>query len=122
MATCPECGTATDTLYDCPDCGDEFCVDCRLPQDHECPENEATEGEQGDSTTSGESTSEYGVVKRNAGWILAGLMAIGSLGGGLPANGPYEALGALIGIGLATYAIGRIAQHFNGWHQPGAAN
>ncbi|MFB6179539.1 MAG: AN1-type zinc finger protein, partial [Halorientalis sp.] len=36
MATCAECGDTVGTTYDCYDCGESFCVDCRLPDDHEC--------------------------------------------------------------------------------------
>jgi len=37
MATvCTECGDEVGTTYDCSDCGEAFCVDCRLPDDHDC--------------------------------------------------------------------------------------
>ncbi len=36
MATCAECGDGVETAYACRDCGDDFCVDHRLPDDHEC--------------------------------------------------------------------------------------
>ncbi|WP_136717267.1 AN1-type zinc finger domain-containing protein [Halorientalis salina] len=36
MGTCAECGEGMDTTYDCHDCGNAFCVDCRLPDDHDC--------------------------------------------------------------------------------------
>lgn len=37
MATaCAECGDEVGTTYDCRDCGAAFCVDCRLPDDHDC--------------------------------------------------------------------------------------
>lgn len=45
MATCAECGDGMDTTYDCRDCGEAFCVDCRLPGDHECtPSTESVSG------------------------------------------------------------------------------
>jgi hypothetical protein len=36
MTTCPACGEAVDTRYECRDCGEKHCVDCRLPADHDC--------------------------------------------------------------------------------------
>ncbi|MFD1585789.1 AN1-type zinc finger protein [Halorientalis brevis] len=36
MASCAECGDGIETAYDCRDCGDAFCIDHRLPGDHEC--------------------------------------------------------------------------------------
>ena len=35
-AVCPSCETEVSNTYDCRDCGGSFCVDCRLPDDHEC--------------------------------------------------------------------------------------
>jgi len=47
MPTCPACESNVETLYDCRQCGGSFCVDCRLPDDHECA------GETADQTSSG---------------------------------------------------------------------
>jgi hypothetical protein len=33
---CDSCGDEVDTTYDCRECGDAYCIDCRLPADHEC--------------------------------------------------------------------------------------
>lgn len=33
---CPSCDAAVDNLYECPECGHEHCVDCRLPDAHVC--------------------------------------------------------------------------------------
>ena len=33
---CPSCENAVSNTYGCRDCGGTFCVDCRLPDDHEC--------------------------------------------------------------------------------------
>lgn len=33
---CTECGDEVGSTYDCRDCGAAFCVDCRLPEDHDC--------------------------------------------------------------------------------------
>jgi len=48
---CESCGDQVDNTYDCRDCGDGYCIDCRLPADHECPEHEqegSTEQRTGD--------------------------------------------------------------------------
>lgn len=34
--SCPSCGDRVENTYNCRDCGDAFCVDCRLPGDHDC--------------------------------------------------------------------------------------
>lgn len=34
--SCPSCGDRVENTYDCRQCGDAFCIDCRLPDDHEC--------------------------------------------------------------------------------------
>ncbi|RXK51964.1 AN1-type zinc finger domain-containing protein [Halorientalis pallida] len=35
-AVCPSCETEVSNTYDCRNCGDAYCVDCRLPDDHDC--------------------------------------------------------------------------------------
>lgn len=34
--SCPSCGDRVENTYNCRDCGDAFCVDCRLSDDHDC--------------------------------------------------------------------------------------
>lgn len=51
MATCAECGDEVGTSYDCRDCGDAFCVDCRLPGDHECMPTQDASAPDGGTTT-----------------------------------------------------------------------
>lgn len=36
MHTCQSCDSAVENEYDCPDCGEGYCVDCRVPSDHAC--------------------------------------------------------------------------------------
>ncbi|MFC7164550.1 AN1-type zinc finger domain-containing protein [Halospeciosus flavus] len=36
MPRCSECRAQTDMPYQCRHCGDEFCSDHRLPDDHSC--------------------------------------------------------------------------------------
>lgn len=91
---CPNCTAEVDTMYDCPDCGHEYCVDCRTPDQHSC--------ESGNTTT--ESTpSRYK-------WYhyVVGLVVFMSAIAGGGAGGPYELLGGLIGAGLVTFAILRL--------------
>jgi len=37
MATCDECGTYENLPYQCHRCGQSFCADHRLPENHDCP-------------------------------------------------------------------------------------
>lgn len=41
--SCPSCGDRVENTYNCRDCGDAFCVDCRLPGDHDCVSREGTD-------------------------------------------------------------------------------
>ncbi|AYK13982.1 MAG: AN1-type zinc finger domain-containing protein [Methanosarcina flavescens] len=38
---CENCGCQTDfrTSYTCSRCGESFCIDCRLPEYHNCTES-----------------------------------------------------------------------------------
>jgi len=58
MGTCAECGDAVGTTYDCRDCGEAFCVDCRLPDDHVCTTGDraATGATDGGATDGGGTT------------------------------------------------------------------
>jgi len=40
---CEACGDEVSTTYDCRDCGEEYCVDCRLPTEHDCSAQEVEE-------------------------------------------------------------------------------
>ncbi|WP_299335309.1 AN1-type zinc finger domain-containing protein, partial [Haloplanus sp.] len=37
MATCDECGEHENLPYQCRRCGDTFCGEHRLPENHNCP-------------------------------------------------------------------------------------
>ena len=37
MATCEECGEYAELPYQCKRCGESFCADHRLPENHDCP-------------------------------------------------------------------------------------
>lgn len=51
MPTCQACTEGVDALYECRECGDEFCVDCRLPAAHTCEQPlETTAGSDGDAS------------------------------------------------------------------------
>jgi hypothetical protein len=34
---CPACGRSVDARLSCPDCGDQYCPECLLPDEHGCP-------------------------------------------------------------------------------------
>jgi len=36
MHTCQSCDSAVENEYECPDCEERYCVDCRVPSEHEC--------------------------------------------------------------------------------------
>lgn len=62
--------------------------------------------------------SQPGVLKRNAGWLLAGVLAVGSLSNGVPVDGSgATAVAGLAGMVVAAIVVGAVAQHFNGWAQ-----
>jgi hypothetical protein len=52
-AVCPSCENEVSTTYDCRDCGGTYCVDCRLPDDHECDAETETEADGGTRTAEG---------------------------------------------------------------------
>jgi len=37
MAECHVCHESTDTPFECSYCGERYCTDHRLPENHECP-------------------------------------------------------------------------------------
>jgi len=37
MARCDECGVDENMPYQCHRCGQTFCADHRLPENHDCP-------------------------------------------------------------------------------------
>jgi hypothetical protein len=55
-AVCAECEEGVDTTYDCRECGDAYCVDCRVPTDHDC------EGGTVDESIRGSGASGEGLV------------------------------------------------------------
>ncbi|SDF02560.1 B-box zinc finger protein [Halorientalis regularis] len=52
-AVCPSCEAEVSNTYDCRDCGDAYCVDCRLPDDHECDAEVETEADGGTRAAGG---------------------------------------------------------------------
>jgi len=90
---CRSCGEQADSLYDCPECSDAFCVDCRLPADHDC--------DQETSENSGTSPDDADFKFR---WYHH-TIAVGMF---LTTIGQYESTaamaGALLGSYLVTYA------------------
>jgi len=62
-----------------------------------------------------EHETQPGPLKRNAGWILAGLMAIGALPRAIVAGSTVELVASVGGLFAAVAAVGVVAQHFNSW-------
>lgn len=70
----------------------------------------------GMATESDAETDSPGVLKRNAGWLLAALLAVGSLSNGLPVEGSgASAIAGIAGLVAGALVIGYIAQRYNGW-------
>ena len=46
--TCPNCSQTVESLYSCPECGEEHCVDCRLHRAH------SRDGEQAEASDRGQ--------------------------------------------------------------------
>ncbi len=49
-AVCPSCENEVSNTYECRDCEGAFCVDCRLPDDHECDAEIEAEADGGTRT------------------------------------------------------------------------
>jgi hypothetical protein len=52
-AVCPSCEAEVSNTYDCRDCGGAYCVDCRLPDEHECTAGIEAEADGGTRTGDG---------------------------------------------------------------------
>lgn len=59
MAACPACGEDR-TLYECPECGNDYCGNCRVPKRHDCgADSEET------ATSEDRSVQQYFFVNNN---------------------------------------------------------
>lgn len=81
MAQCPSCGDDVENLYECGECGVDHCVDCRLPDEHDCEPSETTSEAAGGMSLIGFSAKQWAVVV--IWWVLAvvGNPAINSAAG-----------------------------------------
>ena len=50
METCPSCGEQANSLYECHDCKQGHCVECRLPESHDCEPVAAAPTESGEKS------------------------------------------------------------------------
>lgn len=108
MHHCVSCESDVETQYDCPDCGDEYCAECRAPINHDCPQNQP-EPEP--------APSQPGRVKQNAGWIFALLVGIGQVAsGGIVTAGPVQMLASVGGLAVGVLVLGVVGQYINRWN------
>lgn len=59
---CPACGRGVDARLNGPDCGDEYCPECLLPDEHGCPgyRSEEPSGADGGPSTDDSGTDGTG--------------------------------------------------------------
>lgn len=66
MATCDECGEFENLPYQCRRCGQTFCAEHRLPENHDCPGLNEWDDPQGVFASEGPSTGGRGGRAREA--------------------------------------------------------
>jgi hypothetical protein len=65
MATCDECGEFENLPYQCRRCGQTFCSEHRLPENHDCPGLNEWNDPEGVFATSGPTTSSSQTTQRS---------------------------------------------------------
>ena len=74
LMKCRKCGKETFLPFRCPYCGDQFCTDHRLPENHDCPRMELARAQKQDTMMVSKPTSyeykiTYGQPRRTRGHI-----------------------------------------------------
>ncbi len=77
--SCPACGREVDARLSCPDCGDEYCPECLLPDEHGCPgyQRAKSSSMHGDASTDGGGTGGTGSAGADAADATPGCPACG---------------------------------------------
>ena len=99
MQQCPSCSENVENLYDCPNCSVNHCVDCRLPDEHNC------EPPQTKSETESDDPKElvgFSAWQWTATFIWTFLVLIG---GPLPGDSMAGLVGGILGAFLGSMAI-----------------
>jgi len=106
MATCDECGKHENMPYQCRRCGNTFCAEHRLPENHDCPGL----NEWNDPSGVFDSGFDDTVQKRGGGSSSAGVrervFGTGGLLGYFRGNMTYVFLGAMWLTFLLQYVVG----------------
>ncbi len=64
MATCDECGEYENLPYQCQRCGQTFCSDHRLPENHDCPGLNEWDDPEGVFASAGPTTTSTSTTRR----------------------------------------------------------
>jgi len=103
---CRKCGQETFLPFRCPYCGDQFCTEHRLPENHNCPRMDLARAQRQDDAAVGQGKNSYehrvtyGVPRRTKGRIYFSPKELKHLG-----------VGTLLVIGISlSFGFGTVGQ------------
>ena len=98
---CPACERTVENTYECPECDRPHCVDCRLPDAHDC--QPPADAEDASSDPDGDTRRYAGLTPLQ--WLAVPLVwFMAQIGGGAPGQGLAYLSGQVFASFLIVYA------------------